>query len=421
MRTLLSSLLVGALAATLGLAQTPAGSKKYDLLLKGGHVIDPKNNINRVMDVAIAAGKIAAVAPNLAEADATRVADVRGLYVTPGLIDIHVHVYAGTGIARAYTGDLSVYPDGFTFRTGVTTVVDAGTAGYKNFPDFRQRVIDRAKTRVFALINIVSEGMGPAGENDPNEMKPEEAAKVAMANKDIVVGFKTAHYSGQGWPSVDGAIKAASIAKLPVMVDFGYVTKERNLDVLLRDKLRPKDIYTHCYSGHREELVDGKVNPAMIAGRQRGIFFDVGHGGGSFYWNVAVPAAQQKFWPDSISTDLHTGSMNSGMKSMADTMSKILALGAPLAEVIKMSTWNPANQINHPELGHISVGAEADVAVLNVAKGNWGLLDSAGARLDAKERIIAEVTIKGGQVVYDLNGRAATDYRKFTYRPRENP
>lgn len=399
-----------------GLAAQP-----YDLLLKGGHVIDPKNDVNRVADVAIRDGKIARIADDIPASEARRVADVKGLYVTPGLIDIHVHVYAGTGIPRAYTGDLSVYPDGFSFRTGVTTMVDAGTAGWRNFPDFRQRVIDRARTRVLALINIVAEGMGPKGENDPSQMNAEEAAKMARRHSDIVVGFKTAHYSGEGWPSVDGAVAAGKLTNLPVMVDFGYITEYRNLDVLLRDKLRPGDIYTHCYSGHRDELLDGKVHPAMLAGRQRGIFFDVGHGGGSFYWNIAVPAVQQGFWPDSISTDLHTGSMNAGMKDMTNVMSKILNLGASLPEVIRMSTWTPAQMIKRPALGHLDAGAEADVTVLRLERGDFGFVDAAGARMSGTQRLVAEMTVRAGNVVWDLNGRAAQDWKSFPYRKRSPP
>lgn len=399
-----------------GLAAQP-----YDLLLKGGHVIDPKNDVNRVADVAIRDGKIARIADDIPASEARRVAGVKGLYVTPGLIDIHVHVYAGTGIPRAYTGDLSVYPDGFSFRTGVTTMVDAGTAGWRNFPDFRQRVIDRARTRVLALINIVAEGMGPKGENDPSQMNAEEAAKMARRHSDIVVGFKTAHYSGEGWPSVDGAVAAGKLTNLPVMVDFGYITEYRNLDVLLRDKLRPGDIYTHCYSGHRDELLDGKVHPAMLAGRQRGIFFDVGHGGGSFYWNIAVPAVQQGFWPDSISTDLHTGSMNAGMKDMTNVMSKILNLGASLPEVIRMSTWTPAQMIKRPALGHLDAGAEADVTVLRLERGDFGFVDAAGARMSGTQRLVAEMTVRAGNVVWDLNGRAAQDWKSFPYRKRSPP
>jgi dihydroorotase len=396
-------------------------AQPYDLLLKGGHVIDPKNNVNRVADLAIRQGKIARIADDIPASDARRVANLHGLYVTPGLIDIHVHVYAGTGIARAYTGDLSVYPDGFSFRTGVTTMVDAGTAGWRNFPDFRQRVIDRARTRVLALINIVAEGMGPKGENDPSEMNAEEAAKMARQHADIVVGFKTAHYSGEGWPSVDGAVAAGKLANLPVMVDFGYITEYRTLDVLLRDKLRPGDIYTHCYSGHRDELIDGKVNPAMIAGRKRGIFFDVGHGGGSFYWNIAVPAFKQGFLPDSISTDLHTGSMNAGMKDMTNVMSKILNLGASLEDVIRMSTWTPAQIIKRTSLGHLDVGAEADVTVLRLERGDFGFVDAAGARMSGSQRLVAEMTVRAGNLVWDLNGRAAQDWKSFPYRKRTPP
>lgn len=413
MRTLVPTTSLLALAFLM-----PASAQQYDLLIQGGHVIDPKNNIDAVMDVAIAGGKIARVAKSIPASDAKRVARAQGLYVTPGLIDIHVHVYAGTGIAKHYTGDLSVYPDNFSFRTGVTTMVDAGTSGWRNFPDFRQRVIDRAKTRVLALINISGGGMGPMGENDPANMDAETTAKMALDNKDVVVGFKTAHYSAEGWPSVDGAVAAGKLANLPVMVDFGYVTKERNLDVLLRDKLRKGDIYTHCYSGHRDELLDGKVNPAMIAGRKRGILFDVGHGGGSFYWNVAVPAIKQGFLPDTISTDLHTGSMNAGMKDMTNVMAKMLNLGIPLQDVIRMSTWKPAQVINHPELGHLSEGAVADVSILGVRKGDFGFVDSAGARLTGNQWIAAELTVRAGQVVWDRNGISATDWRQFKYQKR---
>jgi len=395
-------------------------AQQYDLLLKGGHVIDPKNNISRVMDVAVSQGKIAAVAENIPASSARRLADVKGLYVTPGLVDIHVHVYAGTGIARAYTGDQSVYPDTFSFRSGTTTMVDAGTSGWKNFPDFKDRVIRRARTRIFALLNIVDVGMGPVvkNESDPASMDAEATIKVAKANPDVIIGFKSAHYAGPGWSSIDGAVKAANATNLPVMVDFGTVNEQRNINTLFMDKLRPGDIYTHCYSGLRDEVLDGKLNPAMVSGRKRGIFFDVGHGGGSFFWPIAVKAYEAKFQPDSISTDLHTGSMNAGMKDMTNVMSKILNLGTKLDDVIRMSTWNPANQIKHPELGHLSVGAEADIAVLAVEKGNFGFIDSAGARRNGSQKIVAEITVRAGQVMWDLNGRSAPDWEKHTYRTR---
>src|SRR5215472_12129798 len=324
---------------------TCAAQPTYDLLLKGGHLIDPKNNINRVMDVAVSDGKIARVAASIPASQAKKTVDVAGLYVTPGLIDIHVHVYDRSSAKDLVRDSESVQPDSFSFRTGVTTMVDAGTSGWQDFPDFRRRIIDRARTRVLAFLNIVAAGMGTGKEDDPAQMDAEGAAKMAKANSEIIVGFKSAHYAGPGWESIDGAEKAGRLTDLPVMVDFGRITEARNIRTLLGDKLRPGDIYTHCYSGHREELLDnGKVNPAMVTGRQRNVFFDLGFGAGSFYWYVAAPFYQQGFRPDSISTDLHKGSQNGGMKSMDNTMSEILALGSPIEEVIRMSTWNPAKE-----------------------------------------------------------------------------
>jgi dihydroorotase len=402
-------------------AAAAAAQPVYDLLLKGGHVIDPRNGVNGRMDVAVARGRIARVAPSIDPAQAARVADVSGLYVTPGLIDMHVHVYAGTGLKGVYTGDLSVYPDGFSFRTGVTTMVDAGTSGWRNFPDFRQRVIERAKTRVLAFLNIVGGGMGITSEDDPADMNPEPAIRMGRENRDLIVGIKAAHYSKEGWPDIDNALKAANELKVPVMVDFGWTNERRNLKILMEEKLRPGDIYTHCYSGHRDELLGGKTNPAMWAGRKRGILFDVGHGGGSFYWNIAVPMTREGFWPDSISTDLHTGSMNAGMKDMTNVMSKILNLGAPLEDVIRMSTWAPARQIGRTDLGHLGEGAEADITVLSLQKGKFGFIDSAGARMAGDRMLVAELTIKGGTVVWDRLGLAATDWEKFPYKKRERP
>lgn len=387
----------------------------YDLLLKGGRVIDPKNRINSQMDVAIANGRIARVAAGIPAAEARRVIQVDGLAVTPGLIDIHVHVYPRPE-NKAVAQDSNVQADAHTFHSGVTTVVDAGTSGWRNFPEFRARVIDRARTRVLALLNISGAGMGTGKEDELSELDAEAAANAAKANREVVVGFKSAHFGGPGWESVEAAVKAGKQADMPVMVDFGYMNQIRNLPTLLLDKLRAGDIYTHCYSGHREELLtDGKVNPAMFTGRKRGIIFDVGFGAGSFYWYVAAPAMLQGFAPDSISTDLHTGSMNSGMKSMNNAMSSILNLGSSFEQVVQMSTWNPARQIKRTELGNLDVGAEADVAVLRVDKGQFGFIDSAGAGNTGDQRIVTELTLRRGRVVWDLNARAAESWKTFKY------
>jgi dihydroorotase len=388
---------------------------KYDLLLKGGRVIDPRNGISAVRDVAIASGKIAAVAAGIDPADALKVVDVSGLYVTPGLIDIHTHVYTGTGERGSYAGDNSVYPDGFTFRVGVTTVADAGGAGWRNFEDFKQRVIERSKTRVLAFLNIVGNGMrGGKLEQDLADMEAKPTSEMALRYKGLIVGIKTAHYAGPEWTPVERAVEAGNLANIPVMVDFGSNRAERPLSELVTRKLRSGDIYTHVYSGLRNEQVEsGKVNPALWEARKRGVIFDVGHGGGSFLWRIAVPAVKEGFLPDSISTDLHIGSMNAGMKDMLNVMDKFLALGLSLEDVILRSTWNPAREVKHDELGHMSVGALADITVLRLEKGNYGFVDMYGARLRGTKKLTCELTLRDGKVVYDLNGITRPEWNKL--------
>jgi dihydroorotase len=389
-----------------------SAQQKYDLLLKGGHVIDPRNRISAVRDVAIANGKIAAVAASINPAEAFKVVDASGHYVTPGLVDIHVHVYAGTGERGSYAGDNSLHPDGFTLRAGVTTIVDAGSSGWRTFEDFKQRIIDRSKTRVLALLNIVGQGMrGDKFEQNLADMEAKPTSDMALRNKGVIVGIKTAHYAGPEWAPVERAVEAGTQANLPVMVDFGSNRPERPMAELVTRKLRPGDIYTHAYSGLRNELDEsGRVNPGMWEGRKRGVIFDVGHGGGSFAWRVAVPAMKEGFLPDSISTDLHIGSMNSGMKDMLNVMDKFLTMGMSLDDVLLRSTWNPAREIRHEDVGHLSVGAPADVAVLRLERGNFGFVDMYGARLRGAQKLTCELTIRDGKVVYDLNGMTRPDW-----------
>lgn len=383
-------------------------TKRYDLVIKNGHVIDAKNNINETRDVAIAAGKIAAVEKNIDPALATKVVDARGLYVTPGLVDIHVHVYAGTG-QKALTGDQSVYPDGFSFRACTTTMVDAGTSGARNFEDFRQRVIDRAKTRVFAFINIVGLGMGGGKiEQDTADMDPKVAAEIAKKHSDVVVGFKTAHYAKPDWTAVDNALEAGRVANLPIMVDYGQVVPERPHEEFYLKKMRPGDIYTHMYRKFDPTIdAQGKVRPYLFEAKKRGVIFDVGHGAGSLIWRYAVPSMKQGFAPDSISTDLHTGSMNAGMKDIVNVMSKFLNLGMPLQEVILKSTWNPAKEIRREKFGHLSVGAVADVAVFRLERGEFGFVDSDGFTMKGSQRLQCELTLLDGKVMFDQNGRSS--------------
>jgi dihydroorotase len=398
---------------TTALAQGP-----YDILLQGGHVIDPKNGRNGVMDVAIAGGKIARVAASIPASQAKKVVAAKGLYVVPGLVDIHVHVYAGTGMTGAYSGDNSVYPDGHTFRSGVTTVVDAGSSGWRNFTDFKNRVIERSKTRVLSMLNIVGHGMGGGSiEQNADDMDAKATAAMAKRFPEIVVGVKSAHYTGPEWVSVERAVEAGTLANIPVMVDFGTFRPERPFQQLVLEKLRPGDMYTHMYLGVVPMLDDsGKLMPYLAEARKRGVKFDVGHGGGSFVWRQAARAIPQGWTPDSISTDLHITSMNAGMKDMATTMSKILILGVPLADVIKMSTWNPAQQMKRPDLGHLTEEAVADVAVLRLRKGDFGYLDVRNALHKGNQKLECELTIRGGRVVYDLNGLAGQDWQKMGTR-----
>jgi dihydroorotase len=394
-------------------------AQTYTTVIKGGHVIDPKNNIDGIMDVAINDGKIAMVAKNIDPKEAKQVIDAKDMFVTPGLIDMHVHVFYGTRYDQALMdGETSVSPDAFSFRAGVTTFVDAGSSGWRHFPEFRKQIIDVSQTRVLAFLNIVGEGMrGGPFEQNIKDMDARKAAETAKADPAHIVGIKLAHFEGHDWAPTDSAVAAGRMASIPVMIDFGSSTPPLPMEELLMKHLRPGDIYTHCYASWpktRDAGVDenGKVKPFIFEAQKSGRIFDVGHGGGSFFWSQAVPAIKQGFIADAISSDLHTGSMNSGMKDMCNLMSKFLAMGLSVKDVILRSTWKPAQAIHKPELGNLSVGADADVAVFSLVKGNFGFLDITGEKLSGTQKLVAELTFRAGKVVWDLNGMAASSVRK---------
>ncbi len=397
--------------AVAALSQAP----QYDLLLKGGHVIDPKNNLDAVRDVAVTGNRIAAIAENLSPAQARRTIDVSGLYVTPGLVDIHVHAFVGDPMGVVgVDGDTNVFPDHTCLRLGVTTVVDAGSSGWRTFPVFRRSIIDRSRTRILAMLNIAGIGMlVDELEQNPADMDPQKTAEVAKKNADVVVGIKSAHWRQPNFISVEKAVEAGKLADIPVMVDFGYFLPERPYQQLVLDKLRPGDISTHFYRWPAPILdANEKLLPYLAVARRRGVKFDVGHGGGSFHFRQAEPAVKQGFWPDSISTDLHANSLNGSMIDMLNVMSKFLAMGIPLQEVIRESTTNPATEVKRPELGQIGVGADADVAVLRLDKGKFGFVDVRGGWIEGGERLSCEMTIRAGRIVFDFNGRAGTPWRK---------
>jgi len=388
-------------------------TRQYSLLIKGGRVLDPANRIDRIADIGIQDGKIAEIGSALQPGPETKVIDAKGCLVTAGLVDIHTHLFASALVPDAWAGDNSIYPDGFSFRTGVTTMVDAGSAGASNFAHFRGTVIDRAKTRVFSFVNIASHGMiSDALEQEANVFDANKTAVMAKEHSDVVVGIKSAHYWKPDWLSVDSALKAGEKSGLPIMVDFGYFRKERPYWELVGEKLRPGDFSTHCFRGPVPVIDEaGYVYDYLFKARKRGVLFDLGHGAGSFLFRNAVPALAQGFPPDTISTDLHVLSMNRHLMDMPTTISKLLAAGMGLSEAIERSTSIPAKLIGHPELGTLASGALADIAVWNLGEGDFGYTDSVSGLLRGKQRLMCELTTLAGEIVWDWNGRAGVDYK----------
>lgn len=386
-------------------ADSAPSDTRFDLILKGGHVIDPANNVDRISDVAIADGKIARVAPDLDTSRASRVVDASGSYVVPGLIDIHVHYFATCP-------RLGISPDDHAFPGAVTTAADTGTAGWRNLERFRREVIGRVKCRVFAYVNIVSTGMeNPANEQDPNQMDPAPTAEMARRHRDIVVGIKTAHFMQYGWTAVDRAVEAAELADLPVMFDFAP-KPERSYEDLLLKKARPGDIHTHIYARHIPSIDEnGKVYDYIWEARRRGVVLDLGHGAGSFWYRLAVPCLEQGYMPDSISTDQHTGNVNGPVFTMLHTVSKMLNLGMSLNDLIYRSTVAPARELGHPELGTLSEGAEADVALLELRHGRFGYWDCGRGKMIGDRKLECLMTIRAGKVVYDPQGLALDEWQ----------
>ena len=403
-------------------AQTP--SPRYDLVLKGGHVIDPANHIDAAMDVAVSGGKITAVEKDIPVTSEGKVVDVSGLYVTPGLIDIHYHVGMGGAPLNWFDPESCSHesplgiPADLALQSGVTTIVDAGTSGAETFLQEKEGVIDHARVRVLAFLNIVANGMSGGLEQSVYEMDVKRCTETIKKYPDLIVGVKTAHYwtdapwNGEHtpWAAVDSAIACAQATGRPVMYDF-WPRPDRTYSDLILKKARPGDIHTHVFAQQFPILLaDGKLNPILAEARSRGVIFDVGHGAGSFWFRNAVPAVKQGFIPDSISTDLHTG--NFAILSFDNVLSKFRAMGVPLEDLIKRSTVNPANEIHRPELGTLSVGKDADIAVLEELHGKFGYIDCGVARMDGNVRITARMTVRAGRIVYDPSGLSMVQWEK---------
>ena len=333
--------------------------------------------------------------------------------MTPGLVDIHVHVFAGTGERRSYAGDNSVYPDGFTFRAGVTAVADAGCAGWRNFDDFKRLVIDRSRTRVFAFLNIVGHGMrGSRYEQDVADMQARPAAEMAMRHKGLIVGIKTAHYMGRDFTAVERAVEAGTIADIPVMVNFGRAYPEKSLAELLTKKLRPGDIYTHVYSGLRGELdPSGRANPALFEGRKRGVIFDVGHGGGSFVWRVAVPIIERGL-PARLDLDRpacqrheqrHEGhaERDEQVPGAGDA-----ARGGDPALDLEPGPRDQAGATRPPLRG----SCRRTWPCCGSSRATSASWTSTAPACAATQKLTCEMTLRDGKIVYELNGLSRPDW-----------
>lgn len=388
-------------AAVIALCATLACAQNYDLILRGGHVIDPANGVNGIMDVAVAGGKIAAVG-RLGNAGARKVIGAQGLYVVPGLVDLHVHVFGYSG---------SMFPDDASLVTGATTVVDCGGAGWRTFEEFKKKIIDASRTRVLAFLNIVGAGMvGTAAENNVDDMDPAVTAARIRQFPDLIVGVKTAHFSLPGYTAVKRAVEAGRLSGKPVIVDSNILSNTgRNAREKLLDILRPGDIHTHTYNDRHIDVVDrfsGKLTPHVIEARRRGVLFDLGHGSGSFLWPVATAAMKQGFAPDTISTDLHSSSILGPQSDMPNCMSKLMHLGMKLEDAVERATAAPARVIKRfPEIGTLGAGRDADIAVLELQQGVFAFKDAWGMKNLARQRLENVLTIRAGKVVYDRDGR----------------
>ncbi|MDO4306587.1 MAG: amidohydrolase/deacetylase family metallohydrolase [Eubacteriales bacterium] len=384
-------------------------NKEYDILLKNGHVIDPANQIDSRMDIAVKNGKICKAEADIREKNVKKVLDVKGCYVVPGLIDMHCHCYP---LFPLYKDSLpTINPDAHMFQAGVTTAVDAGTCGWKDFYRFKEEIIDKAETRILAFLNIASGGMVHLDtEQEPKNFHPQIAASMAKEFDDVVVGFKSAHYwvgipfdeVHTPWASIDCMTEAGELCNKPCMADFQPNLPLRTYQELILEHLRPGDIHTHVFAQQFPILDEnGEVEDYMYRARERGVLFDLGHGAFSFWFRNAVPALRQGFYPDTISTDLYVDNVAGPVISMTHVMSKYLNMGMPLREVIYRSTVRPAQVVRHPELGTLSVGSCADVAILRDLEGPVAFADSGRTRINGNHRLECVGTIRNGKIVYN--------------------
>ncbi|RDV02081.1 amidohydrolase/deacetylase family metallohydrolase [Undibacter mobilis] len=371
----------------------------YDLILKGGRVLDPAQGLDGVADVAFAGGKVAAIEPRIAAANGADVRDVSGRIVTPGFIDLHTHVYWGGT-------SLGVDATDFARRSGVTTLIDAGSAGPGNFKGFLKHVIEPSEPRILAYIHVSFAGIYAfskrimVGESsDMRLMSPADAVEVANANRDTIVGIKVRvgrNASGtSGIAPLDIALQVAEEVSMPLMVHIDEPPPNYE-DVLAR--LRPGDTLTHCFRPFPNSPITGQgaIKTAVLEARKRGVLFDVGHGMGSFSFKVARAMLDAGFMPDTISSDVHSLNLEGPVFDQATTLSKFLCLGTSLTDVIRATTANAAAAIRRPELGTLRPGSAGDATIFTVGDGSFPYTDSTGERMNGNKRILIEGMALGG-------------------------
>jgi dihydroorotase len=372
-----------------------------DLILRGGRVIDPSQGIDGVMDVAFAGGKAAGVAREIKAGPGTQVRNVAGYIVTPGLIDLHTHVYWGGT-------SLGIDAEEFCRTSGVTTSIDTGSAGPGNFAGFRRHVIERSEVRILAYLHVSFAGIFAFskshmfGESKHIElMAPRQAVEVAEKNRDVIVGIKVRvglHASGdQGTGPLNVALQVADEVGMPLMchIDHPPPSYEEVIGML-----RPGDVLTHAFRPFPNApcTAQGKVKPAVLEARQRGVLFDIGHGAGSFSFKTARAMLANGFMPDTISSDVHALCIDGPTFDQVTTMSKFLCMGMPLGEVVKQSTVNAGMALKRPELGSLKAGSAGDASILSVKDGEFDYVDVLGEHMTGRQRIVAEGTVVAGKL-----------------------
>jgi dihydroorotase len=385
--------------ASAGIPQSP---KPYDLLIKSGKVVDPSQNLEAVRDVAIANGKIARVESNIPAAQARQVISVKDKIVTPGLIDLHTHVFP-------YVGPYGIEADPYCVRRGVTSVIDAGTSGAFTFPAFRRYNIEGAATRIRALLHVVAIGMVAGSTPNMGELEdlrycvPKLAVETARAYRGVIVGFKirfSRQYTGANdYEGMKRAREAADEARLPIMIHIGgsYSPLPKLLALLKKG-----DVVTHSFNSHPHGILDagGRLLPEVLEARRRGVLFDVGHGAGSFSFDVYEKCQAQGFRPNTISSDLYSANIHGPVYDLVTTLSKFLLLGLSLREVIERATINSARAFDFgAEIGTLKPGAEADVAVLDLREGAFTFTDSDGKTRAGRHKLVPVVTVRAGKVL----------------------